>query len=250
VLLVVESAAWVLNQTPDASAAEVRRLVDLLLPPHPEGPETPIHLLLDTLLRTRGALGVYSAVGFVWFTTRLFGSLRAVLAEVFDIEHDRGIVLGKLFDVQVTVVATALMIAYFAISVYLAVATSRGIAVLQQLGIRTEVMGGLEYVLGRLLAFLFIVLAFYAAYKYLPNRKITWKQAFIGAATTGVLFELARNLYTYFTARFDPGSLYTGTLYAVISIVFWVYYASLIFILGGEVGQAYAVRRRLRLAKE
>ena len=35
----------------------------------------------------RAAFVTTGAIGFIWFSTRLFGSLRTVLADVFDIEH-------------------------------------------------------------------------------------------------------------------------------------------------------------------
>ena len=60
---------------------------------------------------TRGSITIYSSIGFVWFSTRLFGSLRTVLASVFDIESERGIIAGKIFDVKITVVSTLLFVA-------------------------------------------------------------------------------------------------------------------------------------------
>ncbi|MFN8581509.1 MAG: YihY/virulence factor BrkB family protein [Gemmatimonadaceae bacterium] len=203
---------------------------------------------LDT--RTRGSIGFWSAIGFVWFTTRLFGSLRTVLAEVFDIEHERGIILGKLFDLRITVVATLLLVIYFVLSIYLALARTRGVALLEAVGLQPDVLSRFEYWSGRSIAFVFVVTAFYAVYRYLPNRRIRVRQALVGALSTGVLFEIARNVYTVITRRFDPGSLYSGTLYAVISIVFWVYYAALVFIIGGEVAQVNELRRQLRLQRE
>jgi uncharacterized BrkB/YihY/UPF0761 family membrane protein len=44
--------------------------------------------------------------------------------------------------------------------------------------------------------------------------------------------------------------LYTGTIAAVVIIVSWVYYACIAFILGGEVGQVYELRRVRRLQRE
>ena len=46
---------------------------------------------------------------------------------------------------------------------------------------------------------------------------------------------------------FQSGSFYTGTLAAGAIIVLWVYYAALVFVLGGEVGQVYELRRIRRL---
>jgi membrane protein len=49
---------------------------------------------------------------------------------------------------------------------------------------------------------------------------------------------------------FNPGSLYTGTLAALIIVVVWVYYAAMIFILGGEVAQVHELRRVRKRQRE
>ena len=64
------------------------------------------------------------------------------------------------------------------------------------------------------------------------------------------MFELAKYGFTAFLESFNPGSLYTGTLYVIVIMVTWVYYAAVIFILGGEVGQVYELRRVRRLQRE
>ena len=250
VLLLVSGIGYLLNRTAEASVAEVYAFVDRLIPADPNTGESAVHKLLDEIISARGNVGLYSAIGFVWFSTRLFGSLRTVLADVFDIEQDRGIVDGKIFDIKVTITSTLLIAAYVALSAYLAIATTRGVAVLSWLGLRDDVMGQIEYSLGRLIAFTFITLMFYALYKYLPKRKIPSRMAIIAALFTSVLFELARNLFTSYVRSFNPGSIYTGTLAAIIVIVSWVYYAALIFILGGEVAQVYELRRVRRLQRE
>jgi membrane protein len=250
VLLVISGFTYAFGQSPDASFAEVRNLIDRLLPPHAETADSPIHKLLDDIVGARGVLGFYGALTFVWFSTRLFGTLRVVLADIFDIESNRGIVAGKWFDVKITVFSTVLLVAYLILNAYLTLATTRGAGFLTELGLREDVMGGLEYVIGRLVGFVFIVVIFFALYKYLPNRRIRWQQALVGAISASVLFEIARNLWTAYTSNFDPGSLYKGTIYALVSIVFWVYYAALIFIIGGEVSQAHELRRVRRHQRE
>jgi membrane protein len=250
VLLLVSGLATLLNHSADQTFADVTAIIDSLLPPHTETNESPVHRLLIDIIRTRGAVGVYSAIGFIWFSTRLFGSLRSVLADVFDIETDRGIIQGKLFDIQITIMSTLLLVAYTALSAYLALATTRGVEIIERLGIRADVMGTVEYVLGRLVAFTFVAAMFFALYKFLPNRKIRWQTALLAAVFTSTMFEVAKNVFTAYVAEFNPGSVYTGTLYALVIIVFWVYYAAMIFILGGEVGQVYELRRVRRLQRE
>ena len=161
---------------------------------------------------------------------------------MFDVEKERGILSGKLFDLRVTVVASLLLVAYVTLSAYLALSRSWRAAAL---GLRDDVMGQIEYVIGRGAAFLVVVLIFFALFKYLPNRKMRWQTALVGALTSAALFEIARNIYAAFTRALDPGSLYAGTLYAVISVVFWAYYAALLFLIGGEVAQVHDLRYNL-----
>ena len=250
VLLLVSGFATILNHSADETLADVTAIIDRLLPPHAETTESPVHRLLIDIISARGAIGLYSAIGFVWFSTRLFGSLRSVLADVFDIETERGIVQGKIFDVQITIMATLLLVAYTALSAYLALATTRGVELMERVGFRGDVMGGLEYLIGRVIAFAFVTTMFFALYKFLPNRKIRWQTALLAAVFTAGMFEMAKALFTAYVAEFNPGSIYTGTLYALVIVVFWVYYAAMIFILGGEVGQVYELRRVKRLQRE
>jgi len=207
-------------------------------------------VLLD-IVRARASLGIYSAIGFVWFSTRLFGSLRTVLADVFDIEHERGIIAGKIFDIKITVLSSLLLVAYTGISAYLLVGSTRGADVLVRLGIRNDVMGAVEYWFGRALATLFIVTLFFALYRYLPIRRVRWQTSLIAAVFTTVLLELFKTLFTrYLQLGFNPGSLYTGTLATLAILVVWVYYLALIFLIGGEVGQVYQLRHVRRLQRE
>ncbi|HTE46146.1 MAG TPA: YihY/virulence factor BrkB family protein [Gemmatimonadaceae bacterium] len=228
----------------------VADFIDRVLPTHAETADSPYHKLVSDLLRTRGSITLYGSIGFVWFSTRLFGSLRTVLANVFDIDNERGIIAGKIFDVKITIVSTLLFVASVTVSTYIALATKRGTSLLVTLGLRGDVMGGVEYWIGRALAFAFIALMFFALYKYLPVRRVRTKTACVAAAFTSLAFEAARSIFSVYTATFNPASLYTGTLTAIVVVVVWFYYAALIFILGGEVGQVFELRRVRRRQRE
>jgi membrane protein len=248
-LLLLTGVASILNQSAESSTQTIAALLDRFLPVSLAGGHDLLISVVQDAIRTRGRVGVVSAITFVWFSTRLFGSLRSVLADVFDIEQERGIIAGKIFDIQITVLSTALVVVYTGLSAYLAIATSRGVQVLQRIGVRTDVMGGVEYWVGRAIAFGFIVALFFSLYKFLPIRRVRSDTALLAAMFAGMLLELAKAAFAYYIARFNPGSLYTGTLAASVIVVFWVYYAAMIFILGGEVAQVYELRRVRRLQR-
>ena len=250
VLLFASALGYLLNQSAEASSAEINEIIYRFLPANPDGEQSPLANVLIDIVRSRQAIGIYSVIGFIWFSTRLFGSLRSVLALIFDIDSDRGIVAGKIFDVQITILSSLLLVAYTALNAYLALATTQGLIFLDEIGVRQDIMGALEYNIGQVIAFAFIALMFFALYKFLPNRKVRWQMALVGSLFTSVLLEVAKRVFGAYVRSFDPGSLYSGTLAALVIIVLWTYYAAIIFILGGEVAQVYELRRVRRLQRE
>jgi membrane protein len=246
-LLVMSGLATLLNETPERTALSVHQLLDTLLPRHAAAAEESVHALVDGILKTRGALGIWGAIGYFWFTARLFGALRSALSQVLDFGTQRGVVAGKLHDFRLTVVATVLIVCYMALTAYVAIATSRGVQFLVSLGLRSEVMSGLDSVLGRLLAFILIVALIFLLYRFIPVRGIPTRAAFVGAMTASIMFELTRLAYARLTDFLSPATIYTGTLYTIVSVVFWVYYVAIIFLLGGEVARVYEIRNANRV---
>ncbi len=245
-LLVMSGLATLLKATPERTALTVHQLLDTLLPRHGAS-EASVHGLINGVLETRGALGIWGAVLYLWFTARLFGALRSALSQVLDFGTQRGMVAGKLHDLRLTIVATVLITGYLALTAYVAIATSRGVQLLERLGLRKDVMSGVEYTIGRLLAFLLIVLLIFLLYRFIPVRGIPGRAAVAGAITASIMFELTRVAYAALTGFVSPATIYTGTLYTIVSVVFWVYYAAVIFLIGGEVARVYEIRNANRV---
>lgn len=247
-LLIVSALAFLPTLTPDASAS-VHEVLDRLLPTHREGLSGPVHALVDDVLRSRGALGIWSAILYLWFSARLYGALRSALARVFDVDTQRGIIAGKLFDFRMTVATSVLAIAYIVLNAYITIATRSGVEYLRRLGIRDDVMGGLEHAFSRLLAFALVLGLFWGVYRFIPVKRVHTSSILLGAAVAAVLFEMARALYTSVTLASGPGSIYSGTLYTIVSVVFWVYFAAFILLLGGEVARVHELRRLAALPR-
>lgn len=243
VLLLITGLSFLLGNQPAEAADTVTALVSQLLPNGSNAADALLRGVITDVLETRGAVTLYSAIGFAWFSTRLFGSLRSVLALIFD-DTDRSIVFGKLFDLLATVVATMAVVVYVVFSAYLDLATTRGLTLLREVGLRESAMGSLTYLIGRVLAVLLVFGLFYALYRGLPRRRPSVRVALVGGATAAVLFELARHLFAILVRNADPSSLYTGTIAAIVAVVFWTYYAAFLFLIGGEVAQAYDLRQR------
>lgn len=243
VLLLILGLSFLLGNQPRQAADTVTHLVQALLPTDAVSSSQLLRDAVDEVMRTRQWVGLYSAIAFVWSSTRLFGSLRSCLALVFD-RNDHGIVSGKLWDFLSTLVTTVAIVVYVVFSTYLDMATTRGVAILVSMGLRASAMSGAMYVIGRTLAICVVFLLFYSLYRGVPRHRPSPRTATIAAGTAALLFEIARNLFAILVARFDPSSLYTGTIATVVAVVFWTYYSSLLFLIGGEVAQAYDMRKK------
>lgn len=242
VLLLISGLSFLLGREPAEAAATVTSLVERLLPSDAPNASELLRGIVTDVLETRGTVTLYSAITFAWFSTRLFGSLRSVLALIFD-GTDRGIVAGKLFDFVATIVSTIAVVVYVVFSAYLDLATTRGFEILRTVGLREDAMGGVDYLLGRLLAVALVFALFYALYRGLPRRRPSMRVAAVGALTAAILFEIARHGFALLVSAADPSSLYTGSIAAIVAVVFWTYYSALLFLVGGECAQAYDLRR-------
>ena len=250
-LLLASGLGYALNKSADASSGAAVDFIQNLFPTMWSGSGSLVDPILHDVVRTRGTAGIFGAVAFIWFSTRLFGSMRSVLLHVYEVPEHHGMVWGKLVDTMLTIATTVLIVVWVAVSAYIALARSNGVALLNRWGLHAEqVMMPLTYLAGRVIAFALLVALFMALYKLLPNRPVRWNQAAVGGVSSAALFEIARSVFSFVVHHYDPASWYTGTLAAVIVVMFWVYYAALIFVIGGELSQVYELRHLARMAKK
>jgi membrane protein len=243
VLLLASVSILFLGSTPDSAADTALNFLDRLLPSNNWAEGDAVHDTVREIARVSSSVTLFSAIGFLWFSTRVFSSMRSVFQRTFDVPRERGILHGKLFDVVCSFIAAIGITAYGSLTAYMLAASTRGAAVLMQLGVREDVMGPIEYLVGRLIAFLLVLLLCFAAYRLVPNRPIPSHTAWVGSLTTSLLFESARTVFGLYVRTFTPSSLYTGTIATLVVVTLWTYYASLIFIIGAEVAQVVELRR-------
>jgi membrane protein len=83
---------------------------------------------------------------------------------------------------------------------------------------------------------------FAAIFKILPDKPIAWRDVAIGAIATALLFTIGKSLIGLYIGGSHIASGY-GAAGALIVLLVWLYYSSLIFLLGAEFTRAYAEAR-------
>ncbi len=232
----------------DPEQVLLRYILNAIPPVSPQFEQRASELLVRLLDQSSG-FTIIGLLLLMWFSTRLVGTLRATLREVFDVGIDRNVIKGKLFDLKMVLFAGTL----FAINVTLTFIAQ----ILNNLIAR---YGGvwlgrrpLSFIEGFYLNSLGIMSAwvmFLLIYRYLPFRRIHWSTAVVAATFTTTFFELLKRAFGWYVSNVaDYGSTY-GYVANLIILFLWIYYIAIVFILGGEVGQVAALRRIRRRQKE
>lgn len=97
------------------------------------------------------------------------------------------------------------------------------------------------YVLNFLVSLAVVTVLIAMLYKWLPNLAIAWREVWVGALTTAVLFIVGQTAIGLYLTRSAMGSAY-GAAGAMVVLLTWLYYSAQIFLFGAEITHAYANR--------
>ncbi len=100
-------------------------------------------------------------------------------------------------------------------------------------------------------SFAAVTVLFALMLKYVPSAKVEWRDVFVGALGTALLFTIGKQLLGVYLAKASVGSTY-GAAGSLVAVVVWIYYSAQIFFFGAEFTRVYAEARRprSRLAQE
>jgi membrane protein len=82
-------------------------------------------------------------------------------------------------------------------------------------------------------------LLFAFIFKFIPNRRISWRDVTIGAIATALFFSLGKLLLSLYLSIAAVGSTY-GAAGSLVAFVVWAYYSAQIFFFGAEFTRVYA----------
>jgi membrane protein len=91
------------------------------------------------------------------------------------------------------------------------------------------------------LSFVFVTTVFAMIYKTMPRASIAWRDVWVGAAVTSVLFIAGKTLIGLYIGGSGITSLF-GAAASLIVVLLWVYYSAQIFLFGAEFTWVYAHR--------
>ena len=96
-------------------------------------------------------------------------------------------------------------------------------------------------VFNMLLSFVVITGLFALIFKILPDARIAWRDVWVGAAITSLLFTIGKFAIGLYLGKSSVGTAY-GAAGSLVIVLVWVYYSAQILLYGAEFTQVYANR--------
>ena len=191
---------------------------------------------------------VLAILALVWAATRIVGSVRGSLNDVWGVKgHGGGGVLGFLFGKLIDVGMVLAIGFMFLASMFANTAIS---AFTRYFSSVLPLPGWLLQVIGILFSLVVTTIFLTVIFRWLPNIKVRILHILVGASITAILFTIGNYVIGRYLGRTSPGSAF-GAAGSLAVIMIWIYYVAYIIIFGAEVTKAYAQRvsmRRMRAA--
>ena len=198
---------------------------------------------LDAFRDNTITLGVAGTMALVWGALGVFGAISTAVNYAWGVEKQRSFWKHKLFSfVMLLVAGLILLIALLLISAQQVVGASwfrevlvrfPGLDVLRSFTIRHATTWLFILVVGLI-------------YYFVPNAKVRFRDVWIGALVTGLLWKGALEGFSWYMRDMNRFARVNGSIAAVVVFLVWVYVQAVILLYGVEFTAAYARLRRGR----
>lgn len=190
--------------------------------------------IVDEVYHNSGGILFISLVFAVYSAAKTIQSLRYGLNIVYEIDETRNWFILRLRAMAETF---ALIVAILLLMVLLMFGQQIQSVIVQYAPI-VSVITATILKLRFLILFFVLIGIFVAIYKVLPNRPATFRSQLVGAVGCSVAWYVFTFGVSIFVNYFNAFSLY-GSLTTLVLIMFWLYFAMYIFLVCGEINNAF-----------
>ncbi len=179
-------------------------------------------------------------------TSGVFGQLQTSLNQIWGVTGGRRRGVRSLVRRRVTSFSLILGIGFL---LFLSLVVSAVLAAVKQLlAEHLPVLGALLPPLNFLVSLLMITALFALIFKVLPDARMYWRDVWLGAAVTALLFTAGKGLIALYLGRTGRASVY-GAAASLVVLLLWVYYSAQILLVGAEFTEVYSRRYGSRRAE-
>ena len=207
-----------------------------------EGVGEEIRTMIENASGPRSGVGgkLVGVVALLFGATGAFGQLQKALNRAWEVESAKaeggllGVLMKRVLSFGMVLTVAFLLLVSLVMS---SVLTALGDAASSVAG--EGVVGVGVQVLNVVVSFGVTTALFAVLFRYLPDVRIEWRDVGVGAAVTALLFTLGKTALGVYLGHAAPGSAF-GAAGSLALLLVWIYYSSLIVLVGAEFTQAWA----------
>jgi membrane protein len=197
---------------------------------------------LDALQKARVQLGVFGSIIMLWAAMGVFGAITSAVNHAWGVEKQPSYFKHKLISFVMLLMAGVLLVVGLVLvsavnivqATWFAAVVARVPALLKLQSLAIEWATTAIFIL-------VVGLVFY----FVPNAKVRFKDVWVGAVITGLLWRAALAGFSWYVGDLSRFSVH-GSIAAVVVFLFWIYVSAVILLYGVEVTAANARLRRRR----
>jgi len=230
-LLLFMSLAGLAMQSNEAAREQIMGVITGLLP---QGQNT-LSDVIAGVIKAKGAAAGVGILTLLWGALGWFQVIDTNINEIWGVSKSRSFIKGKLFALAMVAGIGGVAIASFA--------ANAAVGLVQHFTGSVPGSALLWQIVVSALSLLTMAGVFFVLYRFAPQRKIKFADIWPAALLNAVIWEVTRRLLAFYLERNNMVSGY-GPIGAAMALLFWIYVASIIILVGAELSYAIAKERR------
>jgi membrane protein len=222
----------------DADRLQIFNFVLTYFPQQFEFVVDQIHAMQESPAR----LGIAGSVVMIWAAMGVFGAVTSAVNHAWGVEKQPSYFKHKL--ISLLMLATAGLLMMFGLLVVSAMNVAEASWFVEILALAPVLQQLRSFALSSATTVFFILVVGMVFY-FVPNAKVRFRDVWVGAVLTGVLWRLALAGFSQYLRDQSRVTVH-GSIGGVVVFLLWVYVSAVIFLFGAEVTAAYARLRRHR----
>jgi membrane protein len=198
---------------------------------------------LDAFRQNHVQVSVAGALGLIWASLGVFGAITSAVNEAWGVEKQRSFLKHRLVSFLMLVAAGGVMIVGLLSMTAMQIAEASWFGVMLS---RFHWLTALQTLTFRYLTTILLIFGVGLVYYFIPNAKTRFRDVWVGAAFTGILWRAAFDGFSWYIQHNSRLTMIHGSIAAVVVFLLWIYVSSIILMFGVEFTAAYARLRRRR----
>jgi membrane protein len=198
---------------------------------------------LSAMEQARVRLGIVGSILLIWAAMGVFGAITSAVNHAWGVEKQPSYLKHKLISFIMLVASSLLLLAGLLLVSAINVIEAKWFAVVLVRTPGLEILRHFAVKWASMIVFILVVgLVFY----FVPNAKVRFRDVWVGAIFTGVLWRGALFGFSWYVRDMSRFSNIHGSIAAVVVFLVWIYTTAVLFLYGVEVTAANARLRRHR----